>query len=152
MDGWATQTPCGRGLLRAMRRLLPPLPQATLGAPLRRLDARTPKLPRTRRGLGTRAPALTGGGNQCVDLGWAGWFLYAMRRRFCGAPPSCAWGSIAAPGRAHDQINAHMARIGHARTNAYGRSGINALTSGWATFVLFALRRRVCGMDGTATP
>ena len=46
--------------LRAMRRLVPALPQASLGAPLRRQDARTPNYARTGRGLRTGTLALTG--------------------------------------------------------------------------------------------
>ena len=63
--------------------------------------------------------------------------LYALRQRLPTLPQADAWGSIAAPGRAHEQICADGARIGHGRSGAYGRLGINALTWGIRT-ALFA--------------
>ena len=55
-----------------------PSPKLTLGAPLRRQDARTTICARTRRGLGTGAQALCADVTECFDLGWAKRFYYAL--------------------------------------------------------------------------
>ena len=71
--------------------------------------------------------------------------LCALRRRLPTLPQAKAWGSIAAPGRAHDQLCADWARIGHGRTFAFGRLGIKALTWGSEPYsscnVTFVLQR-----------
>ena len=83
-----------------------PSPKLALGAPLRRRDARSTKLPRSGADWTRALRRLRAIANQCVDLGRSNLTLRAMRRLVPTLPQAGAWGSIAAPGRALDQITA----------------------------------------------
>ena len=99
-----------------------PSPKLALGAPLRRRDARTTKLPRSGADCARALWRLRAIANQCVDLGSLNLALWAMRRLVPALPQAGAWGSIAVPGRAHNQITAFRRGLG---------TGAPTLTGDW---------------------